>query len=63
MDALKSQSNFVWLRDRQSKDMPGIRPIIYGYDTQLTQSEPVQIIDDLDPLKEHQARELALSPS
>jgi hypothetical protein len=43
----KSQSNFVWLRDRLPKDMPGIRPIIYGYDTQLVQSESVQTIDDL----------------
>ena len=43
----KSQSNFVWLRDRLPKDMPGIRPIIYGYDTQLVQSESVQTVDDL----------------
>src|SRR2546423_13508622 len=30
-----SDNNFVWLRDRLPKDAPEIRPIIYGYDTQL----------------------------
>jgi hypothetical protein len=42
-----SETNFVWLRDRLPKDMPAIRPIIYGYDTQLVKSESVQTIDDL----------------
>jgi hypothetical protein len=42
-----SQTNFVWLRDRLPRDMPGIRPIIYGYDTQLVKSESVQTIDNL----------------
>ena len=41
------EANFVWLRDRLPKDMPTIRPIIYGYDTQLVKSESVQTIDDL----------------
>ena len=42
-----SETNFVWLRDRLPKDIPAIRPIIYGYDTQLVKSESVQTIDDL----------------
>lgn len=42
-----SETNFVWLRDRLPKDVPAIRPIIYGYDTQLVKSESVQTIDDL----------------
>jgi len=42
-----SEANFVWLRDRLPRDIPAIRPIIYGYDTQLVQSESVQTTDDL----------------
>lgn len=42
-----ADTNFVWLRDRLPEDMPAIRPIIYGYDTQLVKSESVQTIDDL----------------
>jgi hypothetical protein len=42
-----SENNFVWLRDRLPKDRPSIRPIIYGYDTQLVKSESVQTINDL----------------
>ena len=40
-------NEFVWLRDRLPKDIPVIKPIIYGYDTQLLKSESVQTIDDL----------------
>lgn len=42
-----SETHFVWFRDRLPKDMPAIRPILYGYDTQLVKSESVQTIDDL----------------
>jgi len=42
-----SENNFVWLRDRLPKDMPAIRPILYGYDTQLLKSESIQTIDDI----------------
>jgi hypothetical protein len=42
-----SEAHFVWLRDRLPKDMPAIRPIIYGYDTKLVKSESVQTIDHL----------------
>jgi hypothetical protein len=42
-----STYDFVWLRDRLPKDMPSIRPIIYGYDAKLVKSESVQTIEDL----------------
>jgi triacylglycerol esterase/lipase EstA (alpha/beta hydrolase family) len=37
----------MWLRDKLPQDVPGVRSIIYGYDTQLVMSESVQTIDDL----------------
>ena len=40
-------NDFVWLRDRLPNDMPVIRSTIYGYDTQLLNSESIQTIDDL----------------
>jgi hypothetical protein len=42
-----STYDFVWLRDRLPKDMSSIRPIIYGYDTELVKSESIQTIEDL----------------
>ena len=40
-------NDFVGPRDRLPKDMPVIRFTIYGYDTQLLNSESIQTIDDL----------------
>jgi hypothetical protein len=42
-----STYDFIWLRDRLPKDMSSIRPIIYGYDTELVKSESIQTIEDL----------------
>src|SRR5437868_213906 len=40
-------SNFMWLRDSLSIDVPTIRNIIYGYDTTLGHSESFQTIQDI----------------
>ena len=37
----------MWLRDRLPHDVPGLRSIIYGYDTSLNKSKSFQTIDDL----------------
>jgi hypothetical protein len=37
----------MWLRDSLSKELPGTRIFIYGYDTRLEQSDSFQNIDDL----------------
>lgn len=37
----------MWVRDSLPKDLPNVRSIIYGYDTQLVKSESFQTIDDL----------------
>lgn len=40
-------SNFMWLRDRLPKDIPGSRVFIWDYDTALLDSISVQSIADL----------------
>lgn len=37
----------MWLRDQLPLDLPGIRVIIYGYDTTLINSHSFQDIDDI----------------
>ena len=37
----------MWLRDSLPKDLPGIRVLIYGYDTQLQNSKSIQNTSDL----------------
>lgn len=41
------ESNFMWLRDKLPRDVPGLRCITYGYDTTLVQSQSVKTIDDI----------------
>ena len=38
---------FMWIRDTLPKDLPGVRAVIYGYDTKLDSSQSFQIIPDL----------------
>jgi hypothetical protein len=38
---------FMWIRDTLPKDLPGVRPVIYGYDTKLDSSQSFQTIPDL----------------
>src|SRR5271156_1806922 len=40
-------TNFMWLRDSLHRDIPCIKAIIYGYDTEIVESESFQTIDDL----------------
>ena len=41
------QSHFMWLRDGLPQDLPSIRTLLYGYDTQLGMSRSFQTIDDI----------------
>ncbi|KAL1648461.1 hypothetical protein SLS58_002216 [Diplodia intermedia] len=41
------EHNFMWLRDGLPKDTPGIRTIIYGYDTHLNDSTSFKLIPDI----------------
>jgi hypothetical protein len=38
---------FMWIRDTLPKHLPGVRSIIYGYDTKLGGSQSFQLIPDL----------------
>ena len=38
---------FMWIRDELSKDLRGVRAVIYGYDTKLYDSQSFQSISDL----------------
>ncbi|KAL7937859.1 hypothetical protein V8C35DRAFT_290115 [Trichoderma chlorosporum] len=42
-----SDKSFMWIRDSLPKDLPGVRNIIYGYDTALIDSTSFQTIRDL----------------
>jgi alpha-beta hydrolase superfamily lysophospholipase len=37
----------MWIRDTLPKDLPGVRAVIYGYDTKLDSSQSFQTIPDL----------------
>ena len=37
----------MWLRDRLPQDVPKLRSLIYGYDTQLSKSRSFQNLDDI----------------
>lgn len=43
----RGDSNFMWLRDQLPRDIPNMRMIIYGYDTDLVNSQSFQTVDDL----------------
>ncbi|KAL7958841.1 hypothetical protein V8C34DRAFT_323804 [Trichoderma compactum] len=42
-----SDKSFMWIRDSLPRDLPGVRTIIYGYDTALIDSTSFQTIQDL----------------
>jgi hypothetical protein len=42
-----SLTPFMWLRDRIPKDIPGMRVVVYGYDTSLLNSQSFQTLHDL----------------
>lgn len=42
-----NSKTFMWIRDALPKSMPNIRPILYGYDTTLVDSNSFQSIFDL----------------
>jgi surfactin synthase thioesterase subunit len=37
----------MWLRDKLPKDVPGVRVVLYGYDSHLIESDSFQTIDEL----------------
>jgi len=37
----------MWLRDASTWREPGVRALLYGYDTQLVQGESVKGIDEI----------------
>ena len=39
--------NFMWLRDGLPKDIPGVRCIIFGYETRLSQTQSFKNVDDI----------------
>lgn len=42
-----NENSFMWLRDGLPKDLPGVRTITYGYDTQLSASKSFQSTYDI----------------
>jgi hypothetical protein len=43
----RGDKTFMWIRDTLPKHLPGVRSIIYGYDTKLGGSQSFQLIPDL----------------
>lgn len=43
----EGDNRFMWIRDELPKDLPGVRAVLYGYDTKLENSKSFQNIPDL----------------
>lgn len=42
-----SNKTFMWIRDGLPNNLPGVRTIIYGYDTNLPESQSFQDVEDI----------------
>ncbi|EHK22131.1 uncharacterized protein TRIVIDRAFT_150386 [Trichoderma virens Gv29-8] len=51
-----SDKSFMWIRDSLPRDLPGVRTIIYGYDTALINSTSFQTIQDISLTLIHQLK-------